>query len=107
MSQSPGGGFARISRVTGLKSAVCAPKGVASMLASAAAASKEALTMIASLCYLLSLRPRGRASHRGLKSSPRANTTGEHNRQLSPSAKPPQQRVRRHRQQADIHDAQG
>jgi hypothetical protein len=34
--------------VTGLKSTVCAPKGVASMLASAAA-NKEALTMIASL----------------------------------------------------------
>jgi hypothetical protein len=47
MSQSPGGGFASISRVTGLKSAVCAPKGVASMLASAA--NKETLTMIASL----------------------------------------------------------
>jgi len=49
MSQSPGGGFASISRVTGLKSAVCAPKGVASMLASAAANKEAALTMIASL----------------------------------------------------------
>jgi hypothetical protein len=48
MSQSPGGGFASISRVTGLKSPVCAPKGVASMLTSAAA-HKEALTIIASL----------------------------------------------------------
>src|SRR5262245_51891633 len=44
MSQSPGFGFASISRVTGLKS-VCAHTGLASMLTSAPAASKEALTI--------------------------------------------------------------
>src|SRR5262245_63261759 len=88
MSQSPGGGFASISRVTGLKSAVCVSKGVACMLLSAAA-NKEALTIIASLDIFV-LAPHGRASHRGLKSSPKANTPGK----PSASAKPPQQRAR-------------
>src|SRR5262249_30981038 len=106
MSQSSGDGFASISRVTGLKSAVCAPKGGASMLASAAA-NKEALTMIASLWYLLSLRPYGRASQRGLKSSLRTNTTGEHNRQTRAEREAAAAACAARRQQADTQDAQG
>src|SRR5262249_49583005 len=96
---SPGGGFASISRVTGLKSAVCAPQGGASMLASAG--DKKALTMIASLLYLFVFRPHGRASQRGFESSPKGETTGK----LFPSGKPQRARPAENKRTFMMHKA--